>query len=150
LRRELLSVFFDDWKYDFVVRVVRFDSFLNAPAIPSQYITTSCVRHEHSPLDIATSLALLTTLPSQNHPSNGLVPLSSLARGSKNQERGQSAHHGNPPLELDPEPRIPSGPNPSRDLIDPSEISVNGGPARPNDRASLDLPNKIADGDHRG
>jgi len=147
----LLLVFFDDWKYDFLVRVVSFDNVLTAPVIPSQYNYLASDTN-HSPLDIVTFLTPLTTLPSQNHPSESLIPLSSLLGGSKDQERSQSAQYRNPPLELDPEPSILSGPgpNPSRDLINPSEISMNDVPARPNDRPSRDLGNKIADGDHRG
>ena len=144
-------MFFDDWKYDFLVRVVSFENVLTTPAIPSQY-TYLALGTGYSPLDIATFFTPLATLPSQDHLSESLIPLSSLLGGSEDQERSQSAQYRNPPLELDPKPSILSGPgpNPSRDLIDPSEISVNDVPARPNDRPSRDLRNKITDGDHRG
>ena len=147
----MFLVFFDDWKYDFFVRVVSFDNFITAPAIPRSVHNDLGVQHEHSPLDITTCFTLSTTLASQNHPSESPIPLSSLLGGPKHEERSQSAHHGDPPPELDPEPRILSepSPNPSRDLIDPSEISVDGVPARPSDRPTGDLGNKITDGDHR-
>ena len=52
--------------------------------------------------------------------------LSTVPRGSEDQERSQRARDGNPPPKLNSEPGIlsASSPNPSRDLIDPPENRV--------------------------
>lgn len=148
-------MFLDDWEYDLFVCVISFDNFRTTTEIPSQYNVTWDVCR-YSPLEISGSLILLLTAPTtnetQDHPSESPVPLSSLLRGSKNEERSQSARHRNPPPKLNPKPRIPptSSPNPTRDLIDPPEIRVNDLPSGPSYRPSGDLRNQVTDGDHGG
>ena len=137
-------VFLDDRKDDFFVCIVSLDNIGAIAATQRQY--DNRVSPGYAPLDVTTSLILLLILPSrnpQNHPSESGIPLSGFPRGSENKERGQSASHGNPPLKLNPKPRIhpTSSPNPSRDLIDPPEIRVHDVPPGPGHRSSGDLRN---------
>lgn len=128
-------MFLDDRKHDLFVRVISLDD------IPTLKITVS-------------SIQLLTAFPSrnnsQNHPSKGLVPLSSLLRSPKEHKCSHGAPHTNPPLELDPKSTVPRGPNPSRDLIDPAEIGMHGVPTRPRHRPRRDLRNKVSEGKSKG
>lgn len=132
---ELLVMFLDDRKHDLFVRVISLDD------IPTLKINAS-------------SIFLLTAFPSrnhsQNHPSKSPVPLSSLLRSPKEHKRNHSAPHTNPPLKLNPESTVPRGPNPSRDLIDPSEIGMHGAPTWPRHRPRRDLRNKVSEGESKG
>ena len=119
--RELFVLFLDDWVNDLFVCVVSLDKIHSTTATPSQYNATWNL-HGYSPLEVATPLFWLRTPFSsdiQDHPSGRLVPTSSSPCGSKDQERGQHAHHENPPPMLNSEPRILSTSNskPSRDPI---------------------------------
>ena len=119
--RELFVVFLNDWVNNLFVCVVSLDKIRSTTATPCQYNATWNL-HGYSPLEVATPLFRSRTPFSsdiQDHPSGRLVPTSSSPCGSEDQERGQRAHHENPPPMLNSEPRILStaSSNPSRDPI---------------------------------
>ena len=128
-------MFLDDRKNDLFVRVISLDDIPTSPTGGSTQKFSYTIGL-NSPLEFAIpSILLLTTLPSggnsQNHPSESPVPLSGLLRSPKEHKRKHSAPHANPSLKLNPESTVPRGPNPSRDLIDPPEISMHDVPTRP-------------------